>query len=256
MHNPKNDFKGFGIEDTSKTADFEFKGQKYTLKHGDVVISAITSCTNTSNPGVMIASGLIAKKAAELGLSIKPYIKTSLSPGSKVVEKYLKHSNLLPYLEKIGFNIVGYGCMTCIGNSGDLSPELSEVIEQNDIVVSSVLSGNRNFEGRVHPLTKANYLASPPLCVLYALAGSVDIDLDKDPIGFSKDGKEIFMKDLWPSNDEILQFVKENISKEMFLENYKGIGESNKRWNDLPVEETSTYNWDDKSTYIHNPPFF
>lgn len=220
------------------------------------MISAITSCTNTSNPGVMMAAGMIAKKAVELGLSIKPYIKTSLSPGSRVVEMYLNNSGLLGHLEKIGFNIVGYGCMTCIGNSGDLSPELSEVIEKNDIVATSILSGNRNFEGRVHPLTKANYLASPPLCVLYALAGTVNIDIFNDPIGKSKDGKDVYMKDLWPSNDEIQSFVRSNIKKEMFLENYKDLANSNKRWNDLPVEKTLTYNWDSKSTYIHNPPFF
>lgn len=173
------------------------------MNHGDVVISAITSCTNTSNPGVMIAAGLIARKANELGITVKPFVKTSLSPGSKVVEKYLSHSGLLKDLEKIGYNIVGYGCMTCIGNSGDLPSNLSETIEKNDIVVSSVLSGNRNFEGRVHPLTKANYLASPPLCVLYALAGTVNLDLVKDPIGTDKNGKKIYMIDLWPSNEEV-----------------------------------------------------
>lgn len=204
----------------------------------------------------MIAAGLIAKKAIELGLYVKPYIKSSLSPGSKVVEKYLKYSGLLQYLEKLGFNIVGYGCMTCIGNSGDLSPELSETIEKNDIVVTSVLSGNRNFEGRVHPLTKANYLASPPLCVLYAIAGTVNIDINNDPIGKSKDGKDIYMKDLWPSNEEVKDFIKKNIKKEMFMENYKNLEETNARWNELPVKKTLTYNWDPESTYIHNPPFF
>lgn len=205
LNNEKNDFKGFGIESKNKekTAKFNFQGKDYDLHHGDVVISAITSCTNTSNPGVMIAAGLIARKAAQLGLGVKPYIKTSLSPGSKVVEKYLKHSGLLKDLEKVGYNIVGYGCMTCIGNSGDLPPSLSEAIEKNDIVASSVLSGNRNFEGRVHPLTKANYLASPPLCVLYALAGTVNLDLDHDAIGTDKDGNKVFMKDLWPSNEEV-----------------------------------------------------
>jgi aconitate hydratase len=258
LKNTKNDFKGFGVSETNqnKEAEFVYDGKKYTLKHGDVVVSAITSCTNTSNPGVMIAAGLLAKNAFEKGLSIKPFIKTSLSPGSRVVEKYLQKSGLLGYLEKIGFNIVGYGCMTCIGNSGDIPIELQHVIEKEDIVVSSVLSGNRNFEGRVHPLTKANYLASPPLCVASAIAGSVNIDLEKDPIGKDKNGKNVYMSDIWPSNEQINEVLINSISKEMFLDSYKNIAESNKRWNALPVEKTKTYNWDEKSTYIHNPPFF
>jgi aconitate hydratase len=172
------------------------------------VLSAITSCTNTSNPGVMLAAGLLAKNAYEKGLKIRPIVKTSLSPGSKVVEDYLKASNLLPYLEKVGYNIVGYGCMTCIGNSGDLQPEISEAIEKNDMVVTSVLSGNRNFEGRVHPLTKGNYLASPPLCVAYALAGTVDIDFEKQPIGQDQQGNDVYLKEIWPTLDEINVFVK------------------------------------------------
>ena len=199
------------------------------------MISSITSCTNTSNPGVMIAAGMIAKKANELGLNIKPYIKTSLSPGSRVAEKYLQSAGLLKELEKLGFNIAGYGCMTCIGNSGELAPELTTALENSETVVAAVLSGNRNFEGRVHPLTKANYLASPPLCVLYALAGTVNIDFNSEPIGKSKDGKEVFLRDLWPKQEEINQIITKSITKEMFIENYKSLGSSNKRWNDLEV---------------------
>ena len=258
MQNPKNDFKGFAVREgeLNKQIEFEYKGEKHTLKQGDVVLSAITSCTNTSNPGVMLAAGLLAKNAYEKGLKIRPIVKTSLSPGSKVVEDYLKASQLLPYLEKIGYNIVGYGCMTCIGNSGDLQPEIHEAIEKNDMVVASVLSGNRNFEGRVHPLTKGNYLASPPLCVAYALAGTVDIDFDKESIGKDQNGKEIYLKEIWPSLEDINTFVKQFINKEMFLKNYKDLANSNKRWNDLPVKRTQCYEWEESSTYIHNPPFF
>ncbi len=259
LQNPNNDFKGFGVkeaQDRKKQSKMIYKGKEFTIKNGDVVVSAITSCTNTSNPGVMIAAGLLAKKANSLGLEVKPYIKTSLSPGSKVVEKYLQNSDLLQYLENIGFNIVGYGCMTCIGNSGELPQELHNTIEENDLVVTSVLSGNRNFEGRVHPLTKGNYLASPPLCVAYALAGTVDIDLAKDPIGVDKKGNDVFLSDIWPSNEEISEFSNKFIEKEMFLKSYENLDKSNKRWNELQVKETETYNWDKNSTYIHNPPFF
>lgn len=200
MDNPKNDFKGFGIQESTKgPTSFKFQGNDYKLDHGSVVISSITSCTNTSNPGVMIAAGLIAKNANKLGLTIKPYIKTSLSPGSRVAEKYLSKAGLLSELEKLGFNIAGYGCMTCIGNSGDLAQELTQALEKSETVVAAVLSGNRNFEGRVHPLTKANYLASPPLCVLYALAATVNIDFNSEPLGKSKEGKDIYLRDLWPS---------------------------------------------------------
>ena len=258
LENTNNDFKGFGVtkENQKKSAEFEYEGKTYTLNHGDIVLSAITSCTNTSNPGVMIAAGILAKNAFDKGLTVKPYIKTSLSPGSRVVEKYLQKSNLLEYLEKIGFNIAGYGCMTCIGNSGDIPTQISEVVEKEDIVITSVLSGNRNFEGRVHPLTKANYLASPPLCVAYALAGSVDIDFENDPIGKDKEGNNVYISDIWPTNEQIKDTFQTCITKEMFLDSYKNLSESNKRWNQLPVEETETYNWDENSTYIHNPPFF
>ena len=257
LDNPKNDFKGFGIQTTKQeSTSFKYQDKTYKLDHGSVVISSITSCTNTSNPGVMIAAGMIAKKANELGLNIKPYIKTSLSPGSRVAEKYLQSAGLLKELEKLGFNIAGYGCMTCIGNSGELAPELTTALENSETVVAAVLSGNRNFEGRVHPLTKANYLASPPLCVLYALAGTVNIDFNSEPIGKSKDGKEVFLRDLWPKQEEINQIITKSITKEMFIENYKSLGSSNKRWNDLEVPQDSLYHWDEKSTYIHHPPFF
>ncbi len=178
---------------------------------------------------------MIAKKANQLGLTIKPYIKTSLSPGSRVAEKYLKEAGLLKELEQLGFNIAGYGCMTCIGNSGDLGPEITQALEKSETVVAAVLSGNRNFEGRVHPLTKANYLASPPLCVLYALAGTVNIDFNSDPIAKDKNGKDVFLRDLWPEQEEIQSTIKNSITKEMFIDNYKSLGNSNKRWNDLQV---------------------
>lgn len=258
LDNENNDFKGFGVpaEKKGTSSSFTYEGKEYPLNHGDLVLSAITSCTNTSNPNVMLTAGILAKNALEKGLSIKPYIKTSLSPGSRVVEKYLKHAGLLESLEKIGFNIAGYGCMTCIGNSGELPESLHKAIEESGVVVASVLSGNRNFEGRVHPLTKANYLASPPLCVAYALAGNVNVDFENEPIGQDREGKDVFVRDIWPTAEQVSEVVRENITKDMFLDSYKNLSESNKRWNDLDVNPTETYQWSEDSTYIHNPPFF
>ncbi|KAI8007657.1 hypothetical protein LOK49_LG07G03380 [Camellia lanceoleosa] len=251
-------FKGFGVpkEEQDKVAKFLFHGQLAELKHGSVVIAAITSCTNTSNPSVMLGAGLVARKACELGLEIKPWIKTSLAPGSGVVTKYLQQSGLQKYLNQQGFHIVGYGCTTCIGNSGELDESVASAISENDIIAAAVLSGNRNFEGRVHPLTRANYLASPPLVVAYALAGTVDIDFDKEPIGTGKDGKSVYFKDIWPSNEEIAEVVQNSVLPDMFKRTYEAITKGNPMWNSLSVPSSSLYAWDPNSTYIHEPPFF
>mmetsp|Transcript_6441 Transcript_6441/g.18253 ORF Transcript_6441/g.18253 Transcript_6441/m.18253 type:complete len:898 (+) Transcript_6441:85-2778(+) len=252
-------FKGFAIpeEKQSTVVDFEYGGEKHQLRHGDVVISAITSCTNTSNPSVMLAAGLLAKNAVEAGLSVKNFVKTSLSPGSGVVTRYLKDSGLLPSLEKLGFSVVGYGCMTCIGNSGTLPDELVEAITKGDLVVSGVLSGNRNFEGRIHPHTRANYLASPPLVVAYALAGSVLRDFEKDPLGVSeKTGKPVFLRDIWPSRDEIQKIIAETIKPAFFREVYENIQSGSKEWQELEVSKSVMYEWDPKSTYVRHPPYF
>ncbi|KAH7862097.1 hypothetical protein Vadar_034740 [Vaccinium darrowii] len=251
-------FKGFAVpkEEQDKVAKFSFHGQPAELKHGSVVIAAITSCTNTSNPSVMLGAGLVAKKACELGLEIKPWIKTSLAPGSGVVTKYLLQSGLQKYLNQQGFYIVGYGCTTCIGNSGELDESVSSAITDNDIIAAAVLSGNRNFEGRVHPLTRANYLASPPLVVAYALAGTVDIDFDKEPIGTGKDGKDVYFKDIWPSNEEVAEVVQSSVLPDMFKSTYEAITKGNPMWNSLSVPSSSLYTWDPNSTYIHEPPYF
>ncbi|KAM0949810.1 putative aconitate hydratase [Dioscorea sansibarensis] len=251
-------FKGFAVpkDSQNKVAEFSFHGMPAQIKHGDVVIAAITSCTNTSNPSVMLGAALVAKKACELGLEVKPWIKTSLAPGSGVVKKYLEKSGLQKYLNQLGFHIVGYGCTTCIGNSGDLDESVSSAISENDIVAAAVLSGNRNFEGRVHPLTRANYLASPPLVVAYALAGTVDIDFDTEPIGTSKDGKKVYFRDIWPSNEEIADVVQSSVLPDMFRGTYESITEGNPMWNQLPVPSGSLYSWDATSTYIHEPPYF
>ncbi|CAA7405584.1 unnamed protein product [Spirodela intermedia] len=251
-------FKGFAVpkESQEKVVKFSFHGQPAELKHGSVVIAAITSCTNTSNPSVMLGAGLVAKKACELGLEIKPWIKTSLAPGSGVVTKYLLQSGLQKYLNQQGFNIVGYGCTTCIGNSGDLDESVAAAISDNDIVAAAVLSGNRNFEGRVHPLTRANYLASPPLVVAYALAGTVDIDFEKEPIGRGKDGKDVYFKDIWPSNEEIATVVQSSVLPEMFKSTYEAITRGNPMWNQLSIPSSTLYSWDTQSTYIHEPPYF
>ncbi|OAY55129.1 aconitate hydratase, cytoplasmic isoform X1 [Manihot esculenta] len=251
-------FKGFGVpkEEQNKVAKFSFHEQPAELKHGSVVIAAITSCTNTSNPSVMLGAGLVAKKACELGLQVKPWIKTSLAPGSGVVTKYLFQSGLQHYLNQQGFHIVGYGCTTCIGNSGELDQSVASAISDNDIIAAAVLSGNRNFEGRVHPLTRANYLASPPLVVAYALAGTVDIDFEKEPIGRGNDGKDVYFKDIWPSNDEIAEVVQSNVLPDMFKSTYEAITEGNPLWNQLSLPASTLYSWDPKSTYIHEPPYF
>jgi len=251
-------FKGFGLNDNQakKEGSLTYQGTKYPFPHGSVVLAAITSCTNTSNPDVMLAAGLLAKKAVEKGLVIRPYIKTTLSPGSGVVTKYLESAGVLPYLEQLGFTIAGYGCMTCIGNSGDLPEEILNTITKDEIVAASVLSGNRNFEGRVHSHTAANYLASPPLVVAYALAGRVNIDFDKEPIGVDKSGKNVFLKDLWPSRDEITKVVNTHIKPAMFNEVYTKINNGTDNWNSLQIPNSPTYNWDKESTYIKKPPFF
>jgi aconitate hydratase len=226
------------------------KGNKDKLDNGSVVIAAITSCTNTSNPSVMVAAGLVAKKALEKGIKVKPWVKTSLAPGSKVVSEYLEKTDLQDSLDDLGFNLVGYGCTTCIGNSGPLNPEIEQEIKDKDLLVTSVLSGNRNFEGRVHSLTKANYLMSPPLVVAYALAGTVDIDFDKEPIA-----DDVYLKDIWPSNKEIADLVEANVTSQMFAEKYADVFSGTKEWQDIEVEGSKTYQWDD-STYINNPPYF
>ncbi|XP_051151881.1 aconitate hydratase, cytoplasmic-like [Andrographis paniculata] len=251
-------FKGFAVpkEQQDKVVKFSFHGQPAELKHGSVVIAAITSCTNTSNPSVMLGAGLVAKKACELGLEVKPWVKTSLAPGSGVVTKYLLQSGLQKYLNQQGFSIVGYGCTTCIGNSGDLDESVASAISDNDLVAAAVLSGNRNFEGRVHPLTRANYLASPPLVVAYALAGTVDIDFEKEPIGTGKDGKSVYFKDIWPTSEEIAQVVQSSVLPDMFKSTYEAITKGNEFWNQLSVPSSSLYQWDSNSTYIHKPPYF
>jgi aconitate hydratase len=231
-------------------------GQRVTIGHGSVVIAAITSCTNTSNPDVMIAAGLVARKARALGLTRKPWVKTSLAPGSKVVTEYFDKANLTEDLEALGFHTVGYGCTTCIGNSGPLPPEIEQGIEDGDLVAASVLSGNRNFEGRVHPAVKANYLASPPLVVAYAIAGTVDIDLAHGVIGTSKDGKPVHLKDIWPTNAEIDAIRSKCVTAEQFERKYAKVYEENETWNKVPVSQSELFPWDDDSTYIQNPPFF
>ncbi len=231
-------------------------GSHYTLGHGSVVIAAITSCTNTSNPSVMVAAGLVAQKAFKLGLKSQPWVKTSLAPGSQVVTEYLQESGLDKYLDSMGFNLVGYGCTTCIGNSGPLKPEIEKVITDNHLTVASVLSGNRNFEGRIHPLVRANYLASPPLVVAYAIAGTVNIDLDKDSLGNDKNGNPVYLKDIWPSNSEIKSCIDSCITPSMFKSKYKDVFSGDKNWQNILVKESDTYNWSASSTYIKNPPYF
>ncbi|XP_060618506.2 cytoplasmic aconitate hydratase [Anolis sagrei] len=254
----KQGFKGFQIapEHHNNKVNFVYNDLEFELTHGSVVIAAITSCTNTSNPSVMLGAGLLAKKAVEAGLSVKPYIKTSLSPGSGVVTYYLKESGVMPYLAQLGFDVVGYGCMTCIGNSGPLPETVVEAITQGDLVAVGVLSGNRNFEGRVHPNTRANYLASPPLVIAYAIAGTVRIDFEKEPLGVNAQGKKIFLKDIWPLREEIQAVERQHVIPGMFKEVYQKIETVNKAWNDLDVPSDKLYAWNPKSTYIKSPPFF
>jgi len=231
-------------------------GKNYDLGHGDVVIAAITSCTNTSNPNVMIGAGLLARKAAAKGLTAKPWVKTSLAPGSQVVGEYLEKSGLQKDLDKLGFNLVGFGCTTCIGNSGPLPPENSKAINDNDLVAAAVLSGNRNFEGRVNADVRANYLASPPLVVSYAIAGSMNVDVARDPLGVDQKGKKVFLKDIWPSNKEIGDFVAKNITRQMFSKKYADVFKGDANWRRISVKGGVTYDWDKKSTYVQNPPYF
>ena len=240
----------------NKPVEKEIKNHNYKMQDGNVVIAAITSCTNTSNPDVLVAAGLVAKKACELGLQVKPWVKTSLAPGSKVVTDYLDKSGLNKYLDQLGFHLVGYGCTTCIGNSGPLDKDIAECISKNDLTVASVLSGNRNFEGRVNPHVKANYLASPPLVVAYALAGSVLINLTSDPIGIDTDGNEVFLKDIWPSNSEIRNAVEKNVSPEMFKKQYSNALDGPKEWQKINTSTGELYNWNSSSTYVQKPPFF
>ena len=240
--------KDFSISKVSKT-DFE-------IKDGSILIAAITSCTNTSNPNVLIGAGLLAKKAVELGLEVKPWVKTSLAPGSQVVTDYLNKAGLSKYLDKLGFNLVGYGCTTCIGNSGPLADNIVEAIQKENIYAVSVLSGNRNFEGRISPHIKANYLASPPLVVAYALAGHMSFDLYKDSLGKDKNGKDIFMKDIWPTNKEIEETLEVSLNAEMFINRYSNVSEGPKQWQKIKTEKSSIYNWEENSTYVKKPPFF
>ncbi|WP_170359056.1 aconitate hydratase AcnA [Ruegeria arenilitoris] len=232
------------------------KGEDYTMESGKVVIASITSCTNTSNPYVMIGAGLVAKKAHELGLNRQPWVKTSLAPGSQVVTEYLESAGLQQHLDAIGFNLVGYGCTTCIGNSGPIQKEISEAIAEGDLVATSVLSGNRNFEGRISPDVRANYLASPPLVVVYALAGTMDIDLTSEPIGQDKDGNDVFMKDIWPDQKEIADLVQETVTREAFQSKYADVFKGDDKWQAVEVPQQETYDWPPTSTYIQNPPYF
>ena len=239
-----------------RTAQYGSNGSRTTIQDGSVVIAAITSCTNTSNPSVMVAAGLLAKKAVEKGLTTKPWVKSSLAPGSKVVSDYLNDAGLTPYLEKLQFHLVGYGCTTCIGNSGPLPEPIAEAVQKEKLVVAAVLSGNRNFEGRINPLVRANYLASPPLVVAYALTGRVDVDLQNDPIGTGGDGKNVYLKDIWPTPEEVDAVVKKSVRSEMFAKEYAEVFQGDERWNSVKVPAGDLYEWTDNSTYIRNPPYF
>ncbi len=250
--------RGFALDDSAlkRRGRGKSNGEATSITHGAVVIASITSCTNTSNPSVMITAGLVAKKACEKGLKVKPHVKTSLSPGSRVVTQYLDDAGLSPYLDQLGYQTVGYGCMTCIGNSGPLPESVAEAITSGDLVVTSVLSGNRNFEGRVHALVKANYLASPPLVVAYSLAGTTDIDLTTEPLGTDREGKEVYLKDIWPSHAEIADVVGRCVTPEQFRRQYANIFDGNERWNRISGATGDTYPWAPESTYVQKPPFF
>jgi aconitate hydratase len=239
-----------------KSAQIGTNGSKATIHDGSVVIAAITSCTNTSNPSVMVAAGLLAKKAVEKGLKTQPWVKSSLAPGSKVVSDYLDDAGLTPYLEKLQFNLVGYGCTTCIGNSGPLPEPVAEAVQKEKLVVAAVLSGNRNFEGRINALVRANYLASPPLVVAYALAGRVDIDLENDPIGADQNGRDVYLRDIWPTPEEVAAVVKRSVRSEMFQKQYAEVFQGDERWNSVQVPAGDLYEWSDRSTYIRKPPYF
>ena len=246
-------------EQVAKKTELSFskvENEEFEIKDGDILIAAITSCTNTSNPNVLIGAGLLAKKAVEKGLKTKPWVKTSLAPGSQVVTDYLEKAGLNNYLDQLGFNLVGYGCTTCIGNSGPLNENISEAVKKENIYAVSVLSGNRNFEGRISPLVKANYLASPPLVVAYALAGSMRVDLYNEPLGKDKEGKDVYLKDIWPSNKEIDDTLKNSLNADMFVKRYSNVSEGPEQWQKIKTEPTSIYNWEDTSTYVKKPPFF
>ncbi|MBE0673009.1 MAG: aconitate hydratase AcnA [Anaerolineales bacterium] len=239
-----------------REAVFGTNGGSQKMKHGAVVIAAITSCTNTSNPSVLIAAGLVAKKAVEKGLNVKPYVKTSLAPGSLVVTEYLKNAGLIEPLSKLGFNVIAYGCTTCIGNSGPLPGEVAKAVTSGDLVAAAVISGNRNFEGRVHPLVKANYLASPPLVVAYALAGTVDIDLINEPLGTDKNNQPVYLKDLWPSQQEVSEAIEANVKSAMYKSKYADVFSGSDMWKEIKVKEGDLFEWSESSTYIHHPPYF
>jgi aconitate hydratase len=250
--------RGFAInpEDLKATGQVKIDGHAEKIGHGAVVIAAITSCTNTSNPTVMIGAGLLAKHAVEKGLAVKPYVKTSLAPGSRVVTDYLEKAQLIQPLSMLGFDLVGYGCTTCIGNSGPLPEPVVDAINEGNLVATAVLSGNRNFEGRISPNTLANYLASPPLVVAYALAGTIDIDLDREPLGTGKDGQPIYLRDIWPSTQEVQQTMLASVTPEMFKSNYARVFDANETWNEIPSEDQRIYQWKEASTYIQEPPYF
>ena len=258
LTNASDNFKKSFFETTKKKdySNSRVSNTDYEIKDGSILIAAITSCTNTSNPNVLIGAGLLAKKAVEFGLEVKPWVKTSLAPGSQVVTDYLEKAGLNTYLDKLGFNLVGYGCTTCIGNSGPLPDNIVDAIQKENIYAVSVLSGNRNFEGRISPHIKANYLASPPLVVAYALAGHMEFDLYKDPLGKDKDGNDIFMKDIWPSNKEIEDKLKLSLNPDMFVKRYSNVSEGPKQWQQIKTEKSSIYNWEENSTYVKKPPFF
>ncbi len=249
---------GYGLSPEEQNSEVQVdlaSGEKATLKPGSVVMAAITSCTNTSNPTVLISAGLLAKKAVEKGLRKQAYVKTSLTPGSRVVTDYLTQSGLLPYMEQLGFHIAGYGCATCIGNSGPLPDEISKAIVDNNLLTASVLSGNRNFEGRIHPQIRANYLASPPLVIAYALAGTVNIDVGSEPLGYGSDNQPVFLKDIWPTSKEVQDYINKWIQPELFRKRYTSVYDANKRWNNIQAPLGELYEWDEKSTYIQEPPF-
>ena len=250
--------QGFGLskEEVDKTAIVQFADHEEEIKTGHVAIAAITSCTNTSNPYVLMSAGLLAKNAVEKGLSVSPTVKTSLAPGSKVVTGYLENSGLQTYLDQLGFNLVGYGCTTCIGNSGNLRPEMAKAILESDLLVSGVLSGNRNFEGRINPLVKANFLASPPLVVAYALAGNTNVDLTTEPLGLDKEGQPVYLNDIMPTNDQVAAYVDKYVTRELFEKEYEHVFTDSEKWNQIPTEESKIYSWNEASTYIQNPPYF
>ncbi|MBN2561735.1 MAG: aconitate hydratase AcnA [Phycisphaerae bacterium] len=250
--------RGFALSeaDLTRTATVRENGKTTEIGHGAVIIASVTSCTNTSNPSVMIAAGLLARKAVEKGLSVKPYVKTSLSPGSRVVTDYFNAAGLTPYLEKLGFHTVGYGCMTCIGNSGPVPEPVAKAVAEGDLVAAAVLSGNRNFEGRISPVVKANYLASPPLVVAYAIAGRADIQFDTEPLGTDASGRRVYLRDVWPSPNEIADTISRVVTPDMFKQRYASVFDANEKWNNIPSGEGDVYQWDEDSTYIQEPPFF